>query len=104
MMGEGLASGAELLVATLEVVPVWVRGPLPRHGQTSTGHGLQPVLEHRAIDLFENVPTNVNNQVRPHTEDVSVVGGVVDLAERDPIRDDRQSLLVGISDDVRRIE
>ena len=42
--------------------------------------------QHRPVVLLEHVAPHVDHAVRVHAEDVVVVGGVVDLAEREAVR------------------
>ena len=58
---------------------------------------LKPVFQHRAVDLVQEPLVNLDNIVGPDSEDVPVVGGVVDLAEGEPILDDgrAQWIVVG---------
>ncbi len=48
---------------------------------------LQPVLKHWAIDLFEEVSSNLDDMVRTDAQDAGIEGGVVNLAQRESIAD-----------------
>ena len=65
---------------------------------------LQPVAERRAVLLLEHLPADVHRIIGADAEDVRVVGGVVDLAERQTVLDDRLAAIIRVGDDVRRIK
>ena len=64
---------------------------------------LKAVGQHRSIRLCEDVATDLDQVVGPYAEDVGIEGGVMDLAEREPIGHDRLTLHMGVGQDVRRI-
>ena len=55
---------------------------------------LQAVLEHGPVDFTEDVVTDLDDVVRPNTEDVGIERSVVDLAQRKPVGDDGLTLLM----------
>jgi hypothetical protein len=57
--------------------------------QTLALKSLQAMQKHGSVDLFEDVHPNIDLKVRPNPKDVSVVGGVMQFAERDTVGDDR---------------
>jgi hypothetical protein len=61
------------------------------------------MLQHRPIDFIENVQAHLDAVVWGHTDDVAVERGMMQLAQREPIRDARLPF-VGIRDDVRGFE
>jgi|RhiMethySRZTD1v2_1073278.scaffolds.fasta_scaffold100855_1 hypothetical protein len=65
---------------------------------------LQPVFQHRPIRLFENIWANLNDVVRTHTDNLRVERRMMELAQRQPVRDARFTLGIGIGDDVSRFE
>jgi hypothetical protein len=67
-------------------------------------HLLEPVLEHRTVDLFEQVDGDLDAVVRRDTHHVLVVGGVVDLAERETVGHCGDSAIIGVREDVRGVE
>jgi len=62
------------------------------------------VTKHWAIDLIEQIVPDLDGVIRADAEDVRVVSRVVNLAERQPIRDDRQTLLFRIRNDVSSVQ
>ena len=48
---------------------------------------LEAVQQHRAIMLIKDVTADLDDAVRADSNEVLVVGGVVKLAEREPVRD-----------------
>jgi hypothetical protein len=62
------------------------------------------VPEHRAVDLVHEVSIDLHDVVGGDPEQLAVIGGVVDLAEAEPVRDDGVSAVLPIADDVRRVE
>ena len=54
--------------------------------------------------LITDVLPNVNLQIRTHPDDVPVEGGMMEAAQREPIRDDGPPLGMRIGQDVGSIE
>ena len=67
-------------------------------------HLLEPVLEHGAVTFPEEIFVDVDVIVRVNSQEVGVVGRMVDLAHAQAIGHDRNSMFVGIRDDVRCVE
>ena len=65
---------------------------------------LQSMTEHRPILLFKDIAMNLDHEVGPNTEDVSIKCGVMNLAERETIRHNGIALRVTIRKDVRGLE
>jgi hypothetical protein len=65
---------------------------------------LQPVAQHRAVLLGEDVMSDFHHQIGPDTENVAVKGGVVDFAQRQSIRHDWLAEGILVADDVRCVE
>jgi len=61
---------------------------------------LQAVHQHWPVCLVEHVPSNVDLEVGVHAEDLRVVGAVVDLAERQAVRDFGAAALVAVGQNV----
>lgn len=60
----------------------------PGDGQRAAMHGLQAILEHRAVDFGQDVLTNVNLQgVGADTQDVAIERRMMNLAQGDPVGD-----------------
>lgn len=67
-------------------------------------HLLQAVLEHRAIDLVQQFAVDPDLEPGRDAEKAPVEGGVVNLAQRQPIGNDRIATLLRIADDVGGVE
>ena len=65
---------------------------------------LQPVLQHRAISLSENVKSHLHGEVGADAQDMAVKGGVMEFAEGQTVWDDRFSLGVPIREDVSSLQ
>ena len=65
---------------------------------------LQATSEHRAVDLVEQTPRDVDDAAGIDAEEVSVVGKMVDRAQRDAVDDDRGAARIAVVDDVRRLQ
>lgn len=65
---------------------------------------LKTVTQHRAIDFYEDVGSDLDDVVGTDPEDVGVEGCVMDLAEREAVRHDRIATVVTVSEDVRSVE
>ena len=65
---------------------------------------LQSDDEHRPVGLREDRVTNLDPIVRPHREEEPIEGRVVQLAQREAVRDRRSAVRVGVRCDVRCIE
>jgi hypothetical protein len=62
------------------------------------------MLQHGAILLPEDVQANLDHEVGPDAEDVSVKGSMVKRAECQPIGDNRFALRVAVGEDVGRLQ
>ena len=65
---------------------------------------LQAILQHRSIHLIQQVGLNLHDEVRANTENVAVVGSVMDLAQRQAITHRSQPAFMAVRDDVRRVQ
>ncbi len=65
---------------------------------------LNRVLKGRPIGLLQNVGPDLNNVVRPHSQEEPIEGRVVQSAQRDPILYDRLTLRLGVRDYMRGVE
>ena len=65
---------------------------------------LDPVLQHRSVHLLQQVLVYLDHQVWADAEETSVVGGVMDLAERESVGGDRQPARLPVGNDVGGIE
>ena len=89
MSGAGIHAGrprrrspcrAKLLVAFLDAQRIRTRGAGAWENEGHTLHLLRTVPRHRAVDFCQNLGLHFNNQVRSDTDDVRVLGRVVNLA------------------------
>nr|WP_084956277.1 DEAD/DEAH box helicase family protein [Thermoactinospora rubra] len=78
--------------------------PAARHHQSQAVHLLQAVLEHRPVDLFEDIGPYLDHQVGTNPEDVLVIGGMVDLAQRQPVGHRGDAAFLPVRDDVGGIK
>jgi len=62
------------------------------------------MTEHGAVMFVEEMPGHVNGEIWADTEQIGVVGGVMDLAESETVRNHRVSHGLTIRDDMGRIE
>ncbi len=62
-----------------------------------------PVSQHRPVGLLQHVTSHLRHPVGSHPHDVGVVGGMVDLAEGQPVGD-LMGPALGIGDDVGGIQ
>jgi hypothetical protein len=60
--------------------------------------------ERRPVVFPTNVRPNLQNVIRPKPKEVAVESGVMQLAQRKSVTDDRFSLRLGISDDMSGIK
>ena len=102
--GTASARFTELLVALIEELRSRLVTWTPRDEQLLFVAGLQPVSQHRSVDLLEDVRTDLDLQVGPDAEDVPVERRMVDLAERESVGDDRLTSGVAIRQDVGGVE
>jgi hypothetical protein len=65
---------------------------------------LESVFRHRPVDLVQQVGPDLDHQVGPDAEHVAVVGGVVDLAERQPVPHGGDSCFFTVRNDVGRVK
>jgi hypothetical protein len=94
----------ELLVPLREKVSPGPELPGPRLENAQALKPLQAMLQHGAILLPEDVQANLDHEVGPDAEDVSVKGGMVKRAECQPIGDDRFALRVTVGKNVGRLQ
>jgi len=86
---EGVALGQEVAIG-LEVVGA-------RYVDAAALEALQAMLEHRPVDLREDVEAHGDFEVGRDADEVAVEGGVVELAERKAVGNDRIPLSAGSS-------
>jgi len=65
---------------------------------------LEPVQEHRTIPFSEDVAAHFENAVWTDPDQIVVEGGVMELAQREAVRDDRFASRMGVGKDVRGVE
>ena len=71
-----------------------------RHGDPLPLEPLQPIFQHRAVHLPQDVEAHLDHEIRAHAEDVSIKGRMVELAERQAVRHDGLSFGMAIGQDV----
>ena len=99
-----LSRGAEALVPPRQSVTIgmvcWPVGQDdPRFVQL-----LQAVQEHGAVGLLAYVTADVHGVVGRYPDQVVVVGGMVDLAQTQPVLDDRITMGLAVRNDVRGVK
>lgn len=62
------------------------------------------MAEHGAVVFGEDIAADMHAVILVDADDGLVVGGVVDLAEREAVADDRGTALIGVGDDVCRVQ
>ena len=62
------------------------------------------MLQHRPVDLLQQIRADLDDEIGPDTEDVAVVGGVMDLAEGQAIAHGGNTRLLTVRDDVRGVK
>src|SRR2546421_11335116 len=60
--------------------------------------------QHRSVHLIDEAWRDLDHKVRAHAQQVEVIGSVMDLAQREPIRNDGISLGLAVRDDVSGVE
>jgi hypothetical protein len=76
---------------------VWEIDALPRDF-------LQAVTQHRSIDLFQNVSTDLDEKLGCDPKDMTVEGGVMQLAQSDAIWNHWLTTRVPVGKNVRRLQ
>jgi len=89
---EGVAIGQEVAIG-LEVVGA-------RHVDAPALKALQAMLEHRAVDLLQDVEAHSDLEVGRDADEVAVEGGVMELAEREAVGNDRLPQGMAVGEDV----
>ena len=89
---EGVALGQEVAIG-LEVIGA-------RHVDAPALEALQAMLEHRPVDFLQHVEAHDDLEVRRHADDVRVERGVVKLAEREAVGNDRLAQRMAVGEDV----
>ena len=89
----------ESCVADLEQLGIGGIADGPRAMDASPMESLEAVQRHRAIVLVQDVTADLDDAVRVHTNEILVIGGVVKLAEREPVRNGGLAALA-VRDDV----
>jgi hypothetical protein len=65
---------------------------------------LQAMTQHRAVDLLEDVVPDLDDEVGPNPDYVTVEGGMVQFAHGHPVRDHRLTSRVAVGEDMGRVE
>ena len=99
------SSCAETGVTFGEEGRVGLQDLLARHVEAVPVEFLQPVAEHGAVDLGEDVATDLNGQpLGPDADDLVIERRVVQLAQRNAVGYGGSAALVGVVEDVRSVE
>lgn len=91
-------------IPLVQGLPVGAAVPPGRDLQRPAVHLLQSVPEHRPVDLAQHVGPDLDPKIRSYAQYVAVVCGVMDLAQREPVRYDGQPSWVTIGQDVGGIQ
>jgi hypothetical protein len=67
-------------------------------------HLLQTMLQHRTVDLREELRVDDHLIVRTDPHEIAIVGGVVDLAQSNPVGNHGITIRFGITDDMSSIQ
>src|SRR2546428_9002997 len=97
----GRVEAAEPLGQVIPVRPYRLR---LRQNNARAVQLLQPVQQHRAVLLLQHVLTNMYRVVGVDAKDLRVVGAVVDLAERQSVRDLGPPAFVAVWEDMSCVE
>ncbi len=65
---------------------------------------LQAMQKHRTVALFAYVAADVHAVIGRYPDQVAVVGSMVDLAQTQPVRDDRVTPVFAVGHDVGGVE
>jgi hypothetical protein len=61
-------------------------------------------MEHRPVDLVQDIQPNLDQTIGAHPEDVAVERGMMELAQGQPVRDLRVSSRIAIGHDVSGLQ
>jgi hypothetical protein len=75
-----------------------------RHEQLRAMKTLEAMDKHRPVDLFEHVPPQLNDVIRPDPQDIMVERGMMQPTQREAIRDEWLGSRIEIRKDVSRLE
>jgi hypothetical protein len=102
---ESCGGGPELSVSAAEQVGVGALGPGCRqHHQILTMAALEPVFQHRAVDLPQEVRPDLDDEVGAHAEHMAIVCSVMNFAESQTVTHGCNSCLLTVRDDVRGVK
>jgi len=65
---------------------------------------LQPMLQHWAVVLFEDVLSDFDDQVRADADDIGVEGGVMQFAEGQAVANPWFTFRMAVGENVRGVE
>ena len=65
---------------------------------------LETVFEHRTVVFFEDAFADIYLVVRADSKDVSVIGGVMNLAQGQTILNHRRTTIICVRNDVSRVQ
>ena len=65
---------------------------------------LKAMDEHRPVRLSQHVFADFDREVRPYPQDLSVEGGMMKLAHRKTVGNDREAPRMSVREDMSRVE
>ena len=93
----------ESYVADLEQLGTGAVANGPGAMDPSPVESFKAMQQHRAIVLVQDVASDLDDAVRAHTDEVLVVGGMVKLAQRKPVRNGGLATFA-VGDDMGSVE
>ena len=78
--------------------------PRPRQKNLVAVDPFQPVQKHRPVLFIQDLLPDLDDVVRPDTDELPIEGGVVQLAEREPILHSRLAARLRVRNDVGGVE
>ena len=98
------ARASESLVALPKMCGIWTLIRALGYRDRRTVNTLESVEEHRTVGLAQDVRPNFYDQVGSNADQVLIECRMVELAERETVRNLRFSARIGVGKDVRCIE
>jgi hypothetical protein len=102
--GSSSARLPEELVTLLKKLLPRVKPSVGWRDETSPRNLLKTMEQHGTIRFLKHIPADLDHVVRPDAENMRVERGVVQLAERKTVRNDRLASRVTVRQDVRGLE
>ena len=99
-----LTSSTKLSISNVQPLAIRPIGSPVRQCQRAPVHCLEAVLEHGPVGRLEQLAIYLDHEVGTDSDQVGVVGCVVDLAQAQPVRNDGIAVGFSIADDVCRLQ